>query len=102
MTPQTYLRFVLALVAVIGLILVLAWVARRSGLGGMIAKPTGRRRRLSVVEVLSLDPKRRLVIIRRDGVEHLILLGQSNECVVESGIVPPEPFSLDLAAEPRI
>ena len=46
----------------------------------------GRNRRLSVVDSLALDPKRQLLIIRRDNVEHLILTGGSQDVVVESGI----------------
>ena len=94
MSLDTYLRFVLALAAVVGLILAIAWIARRSGLGHAVAKPLGRRRRLAVVETLTLDPKRRLVIIRRDGVEHLLLLGGTAETVVERGIAQPDPFAL--------
>ena len=94
MSLDTYLRFVLALAGVIALIFAIAWIARRSGFGPAIAKPLGRRRRLSVIETLTLDPKRRLVIIRRDGVEHLLLLGSTAETVVERGIAPPEPFAL--------
>jgi flagellar protein FliO/FliZ len=42
--------------------------------------------RVKVVEVRYLDAKRRLVLIRRDGVEHLLLLGGSSDLVIESGI----------------
>ena len=46
----------------------------------------GRNRRLSVVETLALDPKRQLLIIRRDNVEHLVLTGGAQDLVVETGI----------------
>ena len=75
MSFDVYLRFAMALGLVIALILILAWAARRAGLGGITAKPAGRKRRLAVVEVLTLDPKRRLVLLRRDGTEHLLILG---------------------------
>ena len=39
------------------------------------AKPGGRPRRLAVQEVLALDPKRRLVVIRCDGRDLLLLTG---------------------------
>ena len=57
-------------------------------LGGQLATGRGKRR-LSVQEVLSLDSKRRLVLLKRDGVEHLLLLGLNDDVVVETGIVPP-------------
>lgn len=82
-----YLRFLLALVFVIGLIALLATVARRMGLGFPAAALKGsRNRRLSVVEATALDGRRRLVLIRRDDVEHLIVLGPSSEMVIETGI----------------
>lgn len=46
----------------------------------------GRNRRLSVVDSLALDPKRQLLIIRRDNVEHLILTGGPQDLVIEAGI----------------
>ncbi len=81
---DTYWRFVLALAFVILLILACAWIARRLGLGGRIVAKGGRRR-LAIVEVLPLDGRRRLVLLKRDGIEHLLLLGQQNDLVIERG-----------------
>ena len=81
-----YLRFALALVLVLGLIGVAAWAARRLGLAGHLPNPRGRTRRLGMVEVAPLDPKHRLVLVRRDGVEHLLLLGSDDGVVIERGI----------------
>jgi flagellar protein FliO/FliZ len=97
MSFDIYLRFAMALGLVIALILILAWFARRAGFGGITAKPAGRKRRLAVVEVLTLDPKRRLVLLRRDGTEHLVILGAGGETVIEQGIAAPEPFALPKA-----
>jgi len=85
---QHYLTFVSALVFVVALIFLLAWIARRFGLGG-VGTPTGGRRRLSLVDTLPIDAKRRLVIVRRDGVEHLLLLGPNTDTVIETGIGAP-------------
>jgi hypothetical protein len=46
----------------------------------------GRNRRLMVVDSMHIDPKRQLVIVRRDNVEHLIMTGGPQDMVVESGI----------------
>lgn len=78
------LRFVLALVVVFGLIALCTWALRRFGLGGMVRPTNGRR--LAIVDSLPLDARHRLVLVRRDDREHLILLG-AGETVVESGIV---------------
>ena len=83
----TLLQFALALVAVLLLIVALGWVLRRYGPGG--AGPKGSGRRIGVLESASVDAKRRLVLVRRDGVEHLLLLSPSHETVVETGISPP-------------
>ncbi len=42
--------------------------------------------RLGVVEFASMDGKRKLVLIRRDDVEHLIMTGGPVDVVIESGI----------------
>ena len=80
----TYFQFVLALAFVLALIVALAYVVRRLGLGGRFVV-TGGKQRLAIVEVLPLDTKRRLVLLRRDGVEHLVLLGATSDLVIECG-----------------
>jgi flagellar protein FliO/FliZ len=91
-----YLRFALALILVLGLIALLAWVLRRFGMGMKLAKG----RRLSVVEVQSLGPRHRLILLRRDQAEHLVIIGPHSETVVESNIAAPPPnFAAALAAE---
>lgn len=51
----------------------------------------GRSRRLAVVEAVAVDTRRRLVIIRRDNVEHLVLTGGPQDVVVETGIPVERP-----------
>jgi len=87
-----YLRSLLAFGVVIALIGVAAWLGRRFAAGGIMAR--GRRqRRLSILEVLPLDNRRRLVLVRRDGAEHLLLIGGTSDIVVERGRVAE--FALD-------
>jgi flagellar protein FliO/FliZ len=47
----------------------------------------GRAPRLGVVDVFGLDGQRQLVIVRRDNVEHLLLLGGPNDIVIEPNIM---------------
>ena len=47
----------------------------------------GRAKRLGVIDVTPVDQKRQLVLVRRDNVEHLLLIGGSQDVVVESGII---------------
>jgi flagellar protein FliO/FliZ len=86
MDLEVYFRFLLALAFVLGLIMALAWAARRFGFGGSFTSLRNRSTRLSVSETLMLDGKRRLVLVRRDDREHLLILGPAGETVVESGI----------------
>jgi flagellar protein FliO/FliZ len=92
------LRFLLALLVVLGLIGLFAWGARRFGLSGRFGAVAGRSRRLRIVEVTPLDPKTRLVLVRRDEVEHLVLLGPGSSLVIESGIRAAGDFAETMAA----
>lgn len=76
--PATLLRAALALLAVVGLALLLARLAKRGGLGGATAL-SGPNRRLVVEQALALDPRRRLVLVRCDGREGLILTGPAGD-----------------------
>ncbi len=98
MDMGSYLRFLVALAFVLGLIALLAWLVRRFGPAGNALKATGRDRRVAIVEVTPIDARRRLVLVRRDGVEHLLLLGAGNDLVVESGFAAPSKPALQ---EPR-
>lgn len=80
-----YIRFTSALIFVLALIGLLAWLARRFGLAPRVT-PEIARGRLAVVEVRSIDAKRRLVLIRRDSVEHLVMLGMNQDLVIERAI----------------
>ncbi len=81
-----YIRFMLALVVVLALIGGIAWAARRFGFGGQLTPNRGKSPRLSVVEVKVLDSRRKLVLLRRDGCEHLVLLGPHQDLLLESAI----------------
>jgi len=90
MESVSYLRFIMSLVAVLAMIFGLLWAARRWGLGMMSPQGGNRRhRRLAVQEVLQLDARHRLVLIRRDDCEHLLLLGSGTATVIERDCPPP-------------
>lgn len=92
MDYTNYLQSILVLALVISLILGLSWIARRTGFGIAGGRPSGRRRRrLMLVESLALDGKRRLMLIRRDDREHLILVGGGTDQLIEKDIVPADP-----------
>ena len=96
MDLEYYLRFLAALILVIALIALVAWVARRFGFAGRLSQVGGRSsRRLGVVEFMALDPKTRMVLVQRDQTQHLLLLGVNGPVVVERGIdAPPGPEAI--------
>lgn len=72
-----FARALFALVLTLGLIGLAAVVARRYGPEWLVRlqRPKAERR-LAIVESLPLDPARRLVLVRLDGRERLLLLGE--------------------------
>ena len=79
MDLNTYVTFAIALLAVVALIYLVAWVMGRIGVVHRMAGRPGKERRLRVKESLALDAKRRAVILDCDGIEHLVLLGANSE-----------------------
>ena len=69
-------RGMAALALTLGLIGVAAVLARRYGPNALLRVQPKTTRRLAVVESLMLDPARRLVVVRFDGQERLLLLGE--------------------------
>lgn len=89
MGTTTYIQAVLALILVVGIILGLAWLLRRYGLGDGAQNALGRKKRLSTIESTTIDARHRLVLVRRDQTEHLLLIGHGDSLVVESSIQTP-------------
>jgi len=86
--------YLFAFVFVIALILIGARFLRGSTSKGNSKAGSflrGRDRRLGVVEAASVDGRRKLILLRRDNVEHLILTGGPVDLVVETGIHSSQP-----------
>jgi flagellar protein FliO/FliZ len=85
-------RFFLAFLIVLGLIGATAWAVRRFGAGRLGGAGTrGRQPRLAVVDHASVDSRRRLILVRRDNIEHLVLIGGPTDVIVEANIVRAAP-----------
>ncbi len=97
-SENTIITVVLALGVVLVLIVLGLWALKLLfNATGKVGR--GRNRRLSVIDSAPIDSKRQLVLVRRDDVEHLVIVGGSHEVVVETGITPPaEPAT---ARRPR-
>ena len=85
----TYFKAFLGLAIVLGLIFGLSYLLKRLGLG-TFKGPLGRKRRLMTVEAVMLDGRNKAILLRRDDVEHLLLVGPNTSQIIESGIPAPQ------------
>jgi flagellar protein FliO/FliZ len=85
---QYALKMLFAFIVVFGLLALALWLVRRFG-GDRVGSATarGRQPRLAVIDAATVDGRRRLVLIRRDNVEHLLMIGGPTDVVVEPNIV---------------
>jgi hypothetical protein len=91
-------KFFLAFLLVLGLIGVGAWGLRRFTSGRLGSASTrGRQPRLGVIDYASVDARRRLILVRRDNVEHLLMIGGPTDVVVEANIVRAVAAPRDVA-----
>jgi hypothetical protein len=80
--------FFFAFLAVLALIGAAAWLVRRFAGNRLGANANrGRMPRLAVIDAAAVDGRRRLVLVRRDNVEHLLMIGGPTDIVVEPNIV---------------
>ncbi len=102
--------FIVAFIAVLALIGGTAWLVRRFA-GNRLGANTNRGRmpRLAVIDAAAVDGRRRLVLVRRDNIEHLLMIGGPTDIMVESNIVramagrdqmPPRPAAAGVAEPP--
>jgi len=96
-------RFFVAFLIVLGLIGATAWAVRRFGsgrLGGASAR--GRQPRLAVIDYATVDARRRLILVRRDNVEHLVMIGGPTDVVVEPNIVRAAAAPREMTRPPAV
>ena len=97
------LTFFFAFVAVLALIGVAAWLVRRFAGNRLGANPNrGRMPRLAVIDAAAVDGRRRLVLVRRDNIEHLLMIGGPTDIVVEPNIVRAMPARDQIAQRPGV
>ncbi len=84
---DTFLKFFFAIVIVLALMGLLAWALRRFA-ASRVGTSSGRGRvpRLAVIDATKVDNRRLLVLVRRDNVEHLLMIGGPTDFVVEANI----------------
>jgi len=82
-----FFRAIAALVFVLVLMGGLTIALKKLGLTGALPVKSGAKR-LKIIEVLPLDGRKKLIIVQRDDVQHLILSGGNEETVIETGFAP--------------
>jgi hypothetical protein len=68
------------------IVLVIIRLVRNLTFGTFVAGGRNRKTRLAVMDATAVDSHRRLVLVRRDDIEHLILIGGPTDVVVERDI----------------
>jgi flagellar protein FliO/FliZ len=86
------LAFAIALGIVLILIALFVYILKRLT-GSHLSAGRNRQPRIAVMDAANIDTRRRLLLIRRDNVEHLILVGGPSDIVVEQGIVKNSPLA---------
>jgi flagellar protein FliO/FliZ len=95
----TLLNAAFALGIVLVLIVIGLWLLKLFTTAGQRLGRTNEKR-LQVLETATVDGKRKVMIIRRDNVEHVIMTGGPQDLVIETGIAVPEPQPMRRPARP--
>ncbi len=97
--PEIAQLAIAAAVAIV-VLLILLWLFRKifGNANSRIAK--SRQPRLSITDAAIVDDKRRLVLVRRDAVEHLIMIGGPTDIVIEQNIVRAAPVAMPQTQAP--
>ena len=91
-------KFLLIFGFVLCVLFAFLWALRRFGTGQLGGAGTrGRQHRLSVLEWAKVDNRRFLCLVRRDNVEHLLIIGGPTDVVVEANIVRAVAAPRDVA-----
>lgn len=99
------LFYIAAFVFVIALIILGAWLwrsmlERGMGVPGNALFKGAKEKRIGAIETANIDNRRKLVLIRRDGVEHLIMTGGPVDVVIETGIETAQNYQPAQATRP--
>ncbi|MTI11242.1 flagellar biosynthetic protein FliO [Curvivirga aplysinae] len=97
-----FLRMIVALIFVLSLILLALFLARKYGKGWGFQHTPLTKRRLQIIESLPVGPKQRMMIVRRDDVEHVLVIGQETAVLVEKDISIADTDSAKVFRRPEI
>lgn len=80
------ISFIALFVLFLAAVFVVFAVIKRMSSGTYVTKKHDSAPRLTVTDAAAVDSQRRLVLVRRDDVEHLILIGGPSDIVIEANI----------------
>lgn len=88
MTPPdvesiSWLRFAFASFTVITLLVLLAWGMKFATTRGWLSPNVGRNKRMRLISGLSIDARRRVVLIQKDDKEYTLLVGGSSDLLID-------------------
>jgi Flagellar biosynthesis protein, FliO len=72
------------------LLIAVLWFLRNRAPSPFVRGGRNRQPRLQVLDAAAVDARRRLVLVRRDNVEHLVMIGGPTDIVIESRILPEQ------------
>ena len=98
----TAVLWTLAALILLVIVLVVVRLIRSMTFGTFVAGGRNRKTRLAVMDAAAVDSHRRLVLVRRDDVEHLILIGGPSDVVVERDIRLGQPRRAAMTGDTRI
>lgn len=84
-------QWTIFIVVILVTLMLVLWLFRKIFGGASSRLSKSRQPRLSVTDAAVVDDKRRLVLVRRDNVEHLIMIGGPTDIVIEQSIVKTSP-----------
>jgi flagellar protein FliO/FliZ len=89
-----YLQFFLTLIFIIGLIFSAAFLAKKLGFSHSPILTGNKNKRIEVKEVRSIDARRKMVLVQCDQKEHLLLIGGSQDLLIDSNACVTSPESV--------
>ena len=90
MEPVAYLRYVLALGLVLGLIALMGWAGKKYGWAQLgIKLPPRAGKRLHILEVQSIDTRNRIILLRRDQTDYMLAVNPDGITILDMDIPAP-------------
>lgn len=84
MDAVNLIQFFLSFAFVVALIFAVAWVVKKLGVDRKFNHTKPDEATLSVCESLMIDPRNRVVLIRRGNREHMVMIGATQNTLIES------------------